>query len=280
MDNTGKIYVADTGNDTIRVGVETPVAPSPGGIGFDDLPSSTTGGFPIPLGYGGLNWSNFFVVNGIGFAQSYPSGYGAGAVSVSNVVYNDYGNAASITSGSAFNFISAYLTAGWNDNLQLEVLGYSGLTLTYSNIYTLSATNPTLINFNYFGVNEVYFATFGGTPHPGYISNGENFAMDNVTVSINSVLTLQFTANPNSGTTPLIVQFNSPAIDSGGHGIVHWNWNFGDGSTSADQNPSHTYTAVRTFHPSLLATNDNDGAVIGMPDHYSRHFAPSIARSS
>ena len=146
----------------------------------------------IPDGYAGLTWSNLYVLNGIGFEQSNPSGYAAGSVSVSNVVFNGDGNAASITSGSAFNFISAYLTAGWNDNLQLEVLGYSGSTMTYSNIYTLSATNPTLINFNYFGVDEVYFAPFGGTPHAGYSYSGEQFAMDSVSVSTNSGATIVF----------------------------------------------------------------------------------------
>jgi len=67
--------------------------------------------------------------------------------------------------------------------------------------------------------------------------------------------TLRFTAGPTNGATPLAVQFNSPGVDSGGNTIVSWNWNFGDGTTSTAQNPSHTYTAVGTFNLILTATN-------------------------
>ena len=34
-----------------------------------------------------------------------------------------------------------------------------------------------------------------------------------------------------------------------------WSWNFGDGQTSAEQNPSHAYTATGTYTVSLTATN-------------------------
>ncbi len=36
-----------------------------------------------------------------------------------------------------------------------------------------------------------------------------------------------------------------------------WLWNFGDGNTSNQQNPSHTYTANGTYSVSLTATNGN-----------------------
>jgi hypothetical protein len=155
-------------------------------ITFDDLSSSTTAGSSIPSGYAGLTWNNFYVLNGF---SGNPSGYGAGAVSGSNVVYNGSGNAAYIYNSSSFNFVSAYLTAAWNDNLQVEVQGYVGTNTTpsYDNIYTLSATTPTQINFYYLGVNEVYFISSGGTLHPGYehTEPAEQFAMDNMAVSTN-----------------------------------------------------------------------------------------------
>ena len=46
------------------------------------------------------------------------SGYYAGTVSPPNVAYNPGGNPASIISTGQFNFVSAYLTAAWNDNLR------------------------------------------------------------------------------------------------------------------------------------------------------------------
>ena len=41
--------------------------------------------------------------------------------------------------------------------------------------------------------------------------------------------------------------------------VVSWQWNFGDGSTSSERNPSHTYAASGRFDVVLLVTDD-DGA--------------------
>jgi uncharacterized repeat protein (TIGR01451 family) len=145
-------------------------------VTFDDLSGS---GLPVPIGYGGLTWSNFSYLIG---ADHPNSGYSAGTVSPPNAAYNPYGTPASIISTGLVNFVSAFLTAAWNDNLQVQVKGYSGATLVYSNSYTLSATAPTLINFNYLGVNKVDFISSGGTPHPGYSGSGTHFVMDNVVI--------------------------------------------------------------------------------------------------
>jgi len=74
--------------------------------------------------------------------------------------------------------------------------------------------------------------------------------------SISATLpTVQFTANPTNGYPPLSVQFSSPAVDSGGNAITAWDWNFGDGSSSRLQNPTHVYTNAASFSPGLTATN-------------------------
>ena len=46
-----------------------------------------------------------------------------------------------------------------------------------------------------------------------------------------------FTGSPTSGTAPLTVTFTDCSTNT----PISWNWNFGDGSTSTLQNPSHTY---------------------------------------
>jgi len=161
-------------------------------VTFDDLSGS---GLPVPIGYGGLTWSNFSYLIG---ADHPNSGYPAGTVSPPNAAYNPYGTPASIISTGLVNFVSAFLTAAWNDNLQVQVKGYSGATLVYSNSYTLSATAPTLINFNYLGVNKVDFISSGGTPHPGYSGSGTHFVMDNVVIGGNAASPVSITPT-NSG---------------------------------------------------------------------------------
>jgi PKD repeat protein len=75
--------------------------------------------------------------------------------------------------------------------------------------------------------------------------------------------TVQFSASPASSLPPLTVQFNSTNVDSQGNTISSWKWNFGDGTTTNTQNPSHTYTNVATFYPSFVATNISGVSVIG-----------------
>ncbi len=64
-------------------------------------------------------------------------------------------------------------------------------------------------------------------------------------------LTISASANPISGPIPLIVHFTSASVDSGGYTVTNWSWTFGDGSTSAAQNPTHTYTNVGIYYPGL-----------------------------
>ena len=144
-------------------------------VTFDDLRANGH----VPAGYAGLTWSNFYYLLGTNLTSS---GYAPGTVSPPNVAYNINGGPASIISTGEMNFVSAYLTSAWRDNLQVRVQGYSGATPVYSNTYTLNVTSPTLINFNYLRVTSVGFTSFGGTPHFGLGASGTNFAMDNVLV--------------------------------------------------------------------------------------------------
>ncbi len=72
------------------------------------------------------------------------------------------------------------------------------------------------------------------------------------TITVTNPL-LNVTITPESGVVPLTVQFASPGVDSAGNTVTNWNWNFGDGGNSTAQNPTHVYTAVNSFSPSLTA---------------------------
>ncbi len=61
---------------------------------------------------------------------------------------------------------------------------------------------------------------------------------------------IDFTADTTSGIEPLTVAFT--ATNTGGQ-VDSWAWDFGDGATSAEQNPMHTYTDG-TYTVSLTAT--------------------------
>ena len=59
-----------------------------------------------------------------------------------------------------------------------------------------------------------------------------------------------FSANPIIGPAPLTVNFTDQSTGS----ITFWEWNFGDGSTSTMQNPSHTYIDPGAYTVSLTVT--------------------------
>lgn len=147
-------------------------------IQFDDLSAGSS--TLVPNAYHLLGWNNVYVLNGSTYSGN-PSGFQAGVVSGANVIYGGGGTISSITA-QTFDFISAYATAAFNDNLQLEAKGYLSGVLIFDQTNTLSAIGPTLIQYNFCGVDEVDLTSSGGTHHAGYSGSGTQFVMDNVNV--------------------------------------------------------------------------------------------------
>ncbi len=63
--------------------------------------------------------------------------------------------------------------------------------------------------------------------------------------------TAEFAGTPLSGVSPLVVEFTDLST-----GVpTAWSWDFGDGQTSPEQNPTHTYTSSGAFTVSLVVSN-------------------------
>ncbi|WP_236610359.1 PKD domain-containing protein [Methanosphaerula palustris] len=60
-----------------------------------------------------------------------------------------------------------------------------------------------------------------------------------------------FTANVTNGTAPLAVGFTDQSTGT----PTSWSWNFGDGNTSIEQSPAHTYATAGNYTVNLTATN-------------------------
>ncbi len=86
-------------------------------------------------------------------------------------------------------------------------------------------------------------------------------ATSSVTTTVSAVgnpLAASASAVPTSGQVPLMVGFTGTA--TGGSPPYSYSWNFGDGSTSTTQNPSHTYTAAGTYTATLTVTDSSTPA--------------------
>ena len=108
------------------------------------------------------------------------------------------------------------------------------------------------------------FTSSEQNPTHSYAANGEytvsltvenSFGQDTKTlpgfVAVGDPPLPEFSVSPSEGNVPLAVVFT----DTTPGGAGSWKWDFGDGSTSSEQNPVHTYTKPGIFTVTLSVTN-------------------------
>jgi PKD repeat protein len=79
-----------------------------------------------------------------------------------------------------------------------------------------------------------------------------------VTVSSSTAPVAAFSGTPASGASPLTVTFTDASTSSSG-AITDWAWDFGDGTTSTIQNPTHTYSVgIYTVKLTVTAPGGTD----------------------
>ncbi|MDH7513965.1 MAG: PKD domain-containing protein [Clostridiales bacterium] len=89
--------------------------------------------------------------------------------------------------------------------------------------------------------------------------SAQNSASVSITVSsVPKTLSASASASPTSGQPPLTVNFTGSA--SGGVAPYSYSWNFGDGSSSTAQNPSHTYSATGSYTATLTVADKNSAS--------------------
>jgi photosystem II stability/assembly factor-like uncharacterized protein/PKD repeat protein len=115
---------------------------------------------------------------------------------------------------------------------------------------TQGTTNPATHIYNKVGTFNVS-ATVSDSSSSSIVSNI-------LQIKVISDLTISSSVTPVQGNTPLKVTFAS--VVSGGKSPYIFVWDFGDGSSSSDQNCQHTYTKEGTYNWTLTVT-DADGRI-------------------
>jgi beta propeller repeat protein len=80
-----------------------------------------------------------------------------------------------------------------------------------------------------------------------------------------------FSADPTIGGSPLTVQFTDESTGD----PTTWRWDFGDGETSTEQSPSHTYAAEDTYSVTLTVSNPVGRSRAAMADYIHSGSGPS-----
>ncbi len=81
-----------------------------------------------------------------------------------------------------------------------------------------------------------------------------------------------FTSSTTEGYAPLSVKFKDLSENATG-----WNWDFGDGTNSTQQNPEHTYSAAGYYRVTLTVSNEygTDVKRIGINVQNAPHTTPA-----
>ena len=74
-------------------------------------------------------------------------------------------------------------------------------------------------------------------------------------IKIFESLDARFSADKVSGYVPLEINFKDESL--GGAGIEGWEWDFGDGNSSTQREPTHTYTSAGNYTVSLTITRSD-----------------------
>ncbi len=86
-------------------------------------------------------------------------------------------------------------------------------------------------------------------------ADGTNGTTKTDYITVNPSPRANFTVSSTSGCIPSLLRFTDQSTTSSGT-ITSWQWNFGDGNSSTEQNPTHTYTEPGFYTVSLRVSSN------------------------
>jgi|GEM_PF-3165993 len=170
--------------------------------------------------------------------------------SVSNVFKLDNGV-------PVYDWVQKVLTANTGENITIEINATDNIEISFANI-SVDGLNHEMESSGYFW-NISIPASDSGTLVSSIIYNctfidlaGNTNTTEDVTVDVSILPVANFTVDATRGISPLNVNFHD---DSSGL-VESWYWDFGDGNTSTDQNPTHEFDSGN-FTVNLTVSNGN-----------------------
>ncbi len=169
-------------------------------------------------------------------------------------VYGAIENLGNLTGLSDMVTYSLILTTSYD---QYTILYINNLCILLSgqgeeNITDFSITESILeVNFNLNNTDEIYDSLEGDSAFFSLSGEGEYY------IDIAGDIPLEISADiPDPGETGKNVEFTGMALF--GQPPYTYHWDFGDGSTSTEKNPTHIYTKAGTYEVTFTVTDDDE----------------------
>ena len=247
---TGRYYIADVGgNDNATAQEELNLGARGANYGWPDSEGPCSAPCTSPLHYYSHNGRDASITGGFVYrGTQFPSNY-QGAY-----FYADY-------------------TQNWIKGLNLDTNG--AVTGTFNFEPTNGNADGPYGDIVYLDEGPdgaLYYVDLG------YSDIGGSFGVSKIRrikyVRSNQAPVVSASANPSSGPVPLNVAFSSAgSADPEGQPLTY-SWNFGDGASSTQANPSHTYTTAGT-HQARLTVSDGVNSSTSTPIAISAGSVPT-----
>lgn len=152
---------------------------------------------------------------------------------------------------AAVSAFAAQVNLAWDPSSSTSVAGYTVYYGEASGNYPskLSLANQTSASVTGLTEGKTYYFTVTARDASGKESARSNEVSFTVPSSTTAPLA-SFTASPTSGVAPLTVTFSGGGTGS----ISGYAWDFGDGTTSTQQNLTHSYGAAGSYTVTLTVT--------------------------
>ena len=154
--------------------------------------------------------------------------------------------------GQKFSVVVKLQTPGWNYPVPVEIQipGFTSKAVAHTGESYVAADGLSWEDTTTVYLDPLYQ---GSNPSVPLGTPNINVCLKAFTVPAIPPPDARFTATPTKGKTPMKVSFRDRSLRK----PASWSWDFGDGTTSTEKNPVHTYTKAGTF--SVILTVKNSG---------------------